>query len=501
MSLIGLDIGTTGCKALAFDETGKRLAGAYREYARAGEGIHELDPEEVWRAVCEVLRGASAACAGDAPAALSVSSFGEAAIPLDGRGRALHASLLYTDPRGAAQCARLAETPGEGFIMAHAGVKPHPMYSVCKIGWYRDELPEVFGRVWRWMLFEDYILWRLGAEPAIDYSLASRTMAFNVSLLSWDGAILDACGLRADRLSRPVPPGTAVGRISESAAGELGLPRGMLLVAGAHDQVCAAVGAGVLRPGMAIDGTGTVECIAPVFSGPVLDERFLGRNFACVPYALPGAYTTYAFNFTGGSLLRWFRDGFARARAAEAARAGMSVYDLLNAGAAGEPTDLLVIPHFAGSGTPDMDTLARGAILGLRFEHGAGAVYRALMEGVTYEMAYNLEALAAVGIRVTELRAVGGGAKSALWLRIKAGVTGCPIVPLEVEEAGAAGAAMLAGTAAGVFSTLGEAAEAFVRVGAAVEPDPGDRAVYAGNYARYKEARGRLSGLYGRDMT
>lgn len=496
MSLIGLDIGTTGCKAMAFREDGASLAGAYAEYGRAGAEIHELDPDEVWRRVREVLRGVALRCAGDRPRALAVSSFGESVVPLDEGGNVLHNSILYTDPRGAGQCADLTEKLGVRVIMRKTGLKPHPMYSACKIGWYRDCLPDVFRRTKRFLMFEDYILWKLGAEPAVDYSLASRTMAFNVTALAWDEEILGACGIGAEQLARAVPSGTAAGRISPHASDDLGLPRGLLLVTGGHDQVCAAVGAGVLGDGSALDGTGTVECIAPVFGRPMLDERFLGNNFACIPYAVPGSYTTYAFNFTGGSLLRWYRDNFARAEAAAAMQPGAGAYDLLNAGAAKHPTDLLVIPHFAGSGTPQMDPRARGAILGLRFEADAGTIYRALMEGVTYEMAYNIECLKGCGIAITELRAVGGGAKSDLWLKIKADITGCRILSPDAEEAGAAGAAMLAGVACGAYRTLGEATPAFVRIKKEVDPDPRDSEFYLEQYARYKDARGRIAGLY-----
>ena len=497
MSLLGLDIGTTGCKALAFNEEGNRLAQSYREYRSTGS-IHEINPEEVWQSVQAVLGSIASQCVGDLPEALAVSSFGESVIPLDERGRVLHDSILYTDPRGACQCEHLSQALGSAQIMGRTGLKPHPMYSVCKIGWYRDNLPDVFRRAKRYMMFEDFILWKLGAEPTIDYSLASRTMAFNVTKLQWDEQILEASGIEAGQFSRAVRSGTAAGTIAGEVADALSLPRNLLLVTGGHDQVCAAVGAGVLREGMAIDGTGTVECIAPIFFSPVLEETFLNNNFACVPHAVPGAYATYAFNFTGGSLLKWYRDNFARAEAAQAALSDRSAYDLLNEQAASTPTDLLVIPHFAGSGTPQMDPFARGAILGMRFENDAGTVYRALMEGVTYEMAYNLEALAGNGIHVRELRAVGGGAKSNLWLQIKADVTGCRILSLGVEEAGVAGAAMLAGVAAGVYRTLDEAAPAFVRVRREIEPDPRNHGIYRQNFARYKEARTRISDLYGR---
>jgi len=568
MAIIGLDVGTTGCKCIIFSDKGMNEAYAYEEYTRS-LSCTTISAERIWQSVCSVLSRANeiylekykestlykgpssqkhcgnnnfdnkdymetvsidndrvsdnckngnnnrnsentdnndsdisgnefSTCqnandslnfADSSIKAISISSFGESFVPVDIYGDALSDIMLYTDPRGKDECEEFLSVISEDEIMQSCGVKPHPMYSLPKIAWIRKNQPEVFEKTWKFLLIEDYVIYKLSGVTAIDYSLASRTMAFDVTRKCWDNKLLALAGISEIKMSLPSPSGTAVGVIKPEIAISLGLPLDVKVVTGGHDQVCAAVGAGVVALGTAIDGIGTVECITPAFSSPILDSDFLNNNYACVPYAIPGMYVTYAFNFTGGALLKWFRDNFASKEEIESKESGKSVYWILDEKAAKNPTSVMVIPHFAGSGTPDMNPLDTGSIVGLTFQHGVPEIYRALLEGVTFEMKYNMELLSSVGVDITELRAVGGGAKSKLWLEIKAAITGCRILQLEVEEAGITGAAMLASVAIGIFPTLKEASEVFVKVKAIIEPDLDLKKKYEEIYTRYKKYR------------
>jgi xylulokinase len=494
MALIGLDIGSTGCKAMVFSDDGKSLSHAYSEYETVGS-VYETNCDIIWKHVKDVL----AKCVfgiKDEIKAVSISSFGESFVPVDKAGNVLMNTLLYTDPRGTHQCERYKSQFGEQRIMEIAGVKPHPMYSLSKLGYIHDEQNELFNKTYKFLLIESFIIFRLTGEFYIDYSLAARTMAFDVTKKKWSKELLALAGVDEDKLPKAVPSGTVVAKIMPSIANELGLPLKLIVVTGGHDQVCAATGAGITKPGLAIDGTGTVECITPAFDKPILTEQFLGNNYACVPHSIEGMYVTYAFNFTGGSILKWYRDNFSKYETMLAKEKGISVYQLLDELGAKNPTDLIVIPHFAGSATPDMNEDARGAFLGLRFDTDAPTLYRALIEGVTYEMAYNMEFLESAGVKIHELRAVGGGAKSSYWLNIKANITGCRIIPLDVEEAGLTGTAILAGVASGVYKKVDEALPYFIRQKTAIEPDEEQRKIYSENFQRYKEARKLISNLY-----
>lgn len=489
MAVIGLDVGTTGCKCTIFDIKGCVSAFSYMEYdiINPDQGHFELNPNEVWDAVKYVIASAVREYNGEKVEALCISSFGEAAIPVSKNGDVLHNSLLYTDPRGASQMQKLESTLGLQNIMNLTGLHAHPMFSINKIMWIKENLPKVYKETWKFMLFGDFILYKLGGIPVIDYSLASRTMAFNVTSLTWDETVLNAAGVEKDIFSPTAASGTIIGTISKNVAAELGLPLDVKLVTGGHDQACAAVGGGIINEGKAIDGIGTVECITPAFNQPLFNMRMLNNNYACVPHVCKRMYITYAFNFTGGSLLKWFRDNFAAELKLKAEKTGKSIYSLLDASAPTEPTNILILPHFAGAGTPYMDTESRGAIVGLSFDTTREQIYRASLEGVTYEMLYNMQCLSDAGIDIKELRAVGGGAKSDLWLQIKADILDKKISALNVGEAGTLGTAIIAGTAIGAYSSLENAVDTLVSVKKEFYPNKKTNERYMENYARYKK--------------
>lgn len=495
MAVIGLDVGTTGCKCTIFSSEGKQCAYSYMEYrmVNPGHGQYELNPSEVWAAVKNVISSAVAKYKKPSDrnceeiTAICVSSFGEAGMPIDAYGNILYNSILYMDSRGASQCETLAGKIDNTKVMSLTGHRIHPMYTLAKLMWFKENRPDIYARTWKYMLFEDFILYRLGNKPYIDYSLAARTMAFNITEKKWANTILDAAGVRPDIFSEAVPSGTIVGTLSGEVADEIGLSSNVRLVTGGHDQVCAALGGGVHAGGDAIYGIGSVECITPAFNGPRLGKTMLDNNFSCVPYVIDGMYVTYAFNITGGSLLKWYRDNFAPSVIAEAISSGRSVYALLDERAASEPSNILVLPHFAGAGTPYMDVNAQGAIFGLTFDKGAGHVYRAMLEGTTYEMLYNLELLESSGIYISELRAAGGGARSDLWLQIKADIMGKKVVALDIDEAGTLGAAILAGSATGIFGSVSEAVKLMVKPRKEYYPDPRNSAIYRDMYEKYKK--------------
>lgn len=498
MAVMGLDVGSTGCKCIIFSDNGQSEAYSYEEYPRTLTGT-TISANTIWDSVSTVLRDANrqyAAISAQSESAtpvraICISSFGESFVPVDRNGSPLAEIMLYTDPRGVEECTEFTKKMPEDEIMKSCGVKPHPMYSLPKIAWIRKNQPDLFDNTWKFLLIEDYIIYRLSGETCIDYSLASRTMAFNVTSKCWDERLLALAGIVPERLSAPVPSGTSVGVITAGVSADLGFPDGVLVVTGGHDQVCAAVGAGVLAPGIAVNGIGTVECITPAFSSPVLESGFLNNNYACVPYAISDMYVTYAFNFTGGALLKWFRDNFAAGEILEAKAEDKSVYRILDEKAAKTPSSVMVIPHFAGSGTPDMDPEATGAILGLSFRHGVPEIYRALLEGVAFETRYNMELMKSVGVDIVELRAVGGGAKSRIWLEIKAAITGCRILQLEVDEAGITGAAMMASVAAGIYPSVEAAANVFIKIRDTILPDPELQREYQARFETYKVQRNR----------
>ena len=419
--------------------------------------------------------------------AICVTSFGETVVMLDSKGQILCNSMIYMDKRGAEQCGRIEAHFTKEKISEVTGLLPHAMYTAAKIMWLEENRHDIIERTQKIFFVADYILYTLGAGHYTDYSLASRSMAFDVARKSWWADMLDYIGISGDLLPQPVPTGSVVGIINPSIALELGLPKDIKLIIGGHDQVVNALGAGVLETGKAMNGIGTVDCITPAFYMEQVNTALAKYNFPCVPYINDNMYVTYAFSMSGGSLLKWFRDNLARDVAAAAKGLGENAYAMLDRQMPSEPTDILVLPHFAGTGTPYMDVFSKGAIVGLTFSVSREQIYRAILEGEAYEMKFNIECLEDSGVVINELRTVGGGSKSDIWMQIRADIMNKQVVCLSVEEAGTLGSAMLAGVATGHFGSLEEAREALVKVKKVFYPNPANMEAYTENYRKYKK--------------
>jgi xylulokinase len=321
-------------------------------------------------------------------------------------------------------------------------------------------------------------------------------MIFDVRRHLWSDEILSSIGLEASRLAQPLASGAVVGEIPAAVAEDLGLPKGVRVVAGGHDQPCGALGAGVVEPGRAMYATGTVECICPAFEKPIIDKRLFENNVCTYDYTIDGMYTTVVYSLTGGNLLKWYRDQWAQREVQLAKESGKSEYELILAGMASEPTNLSVLPYFTPSGTPYFDAKVPGAILGLRLETTQGQVLRGLLEGVAMEMRLNVDILDRSGLGIDEFRAIGGGAKNPLLTQLKADVLGRPITTLEVTEAGCLGVAMLACAADQGSDCLRELAGAWVKPASMVEPDRKRTQLYAEKFEQYKQLYPTLGKLY-----
>jgi xylulokinase len=488
VSYLGLDIGTTGCKAGAFDAEGRLLALAYREYPllTPERGWAEIDSDEVCQACMAVIQEAAAACPGDPVAGMGISCQGEAFTPVAADGRILGNGMVSSDARAASIVDSWSRQFGDRRLYEITGHTPHPMFTIYKLLWLRDHRPEVWKAAARFYCFEDLMQSRLGLEPAISWPLAGRTMLFNVREHQWQEEILSTVGLDASRLAPAVASGTVVGTIGPKIAGQLGLPEKVLVVAGGHDQPCGALGAGIAEPGRAMYATGTVECICPAFDRPIFADNLFESNLCTYDYTLPGMYTTVAFSLTGGNLLRWFRDQWAQAEVQDAKHTGADAYDLILRRMASEPTDLLVLPYFTPSGTPYFDAEVPGTILGLRLTTTRGQVIRALLEGVAMEMRLNVDILARAGLEIHEFRAIGGGAKNHSLTQLKADVLGRPITTLAVTEAGCLGVALLA-CAAHTGAKPQELVPSWVKPTSVVEPDARRAKQYEEKFAAYRE--------------
>lgn len=476
MNIGGLDIGTTGCKLTVFDESGEQLGKAYRDYpVRRGVSGHEFDISAMMESVYAVIEEMAAQY--QDISGIGVTSFGETFVMTNDAGEPLHSAVLYTDPRGTEECAELAEKLGADRIARITGLAPHEMYSISKLMWMKKHEPEVYAAAKRIHLIEDFVVWHLTRKAQIDYSLATRTMAFDIEKLSWSPEIFNAAGIDIALMSEPVPTGTSAGTVTLAAAQRTGLNKGCVIVSISHDQVAAAVGAGAFNGSVAVDGAGTVECLTPIYDS-LPDIQVMAKGyFSVVPYVIPGKYVAYAFSYTGGALIQWCMETFGKGETNESFEKSYGK---------DEPSGLMVLPHFAGAATPYMDTGSKGAIIGLTTTTTAADIYRACMEGIVYEMRSNYEALSGSGIHFTRLNATGGGARSKVWMQMKADVLNLPITALNTVDAGTVGSAMLTGMATGCFKDLPDAALHMVQETESYYPRPEMHEKYMKIYERYK---------------
>ena len=440
-----------------------------------------------WRgnACCEATAAKDAKA--DPPRSLALSCQGEAVIPVDANGCALRPAILGMDTRTVGENQRLCDTFGADELFRRTGIPVHTINTLPKMLWLQANEPQTWHAAKQFLLYEDFFLRRLGGEAVVSTCLASRTQMMDLASGEWASDVLERCGIDAARLARPAPlDGGPVGVLRRELADELGLSGEVVLATGGHDQACAALGAGVVTPGLAMVSSGTAEVVEVAMSSPALDDRLRDGGISVYRHVVPGLYLAMTLNHSGGLLLRWFRDTLGRWQVEQAAASGQDAYDLLLAGAPAGPTGLLLLPHFAGSGTPILDTRSKGALLGLTFATTQAEIAKAILEGLTYELRINLDLLRAAGTPIAELHAVGGGARSPLWLQLKADICNIPLRVPQVTEAACLGAALLGGVAAGQYTDVTAAVKATVRMQQRIEPQPEQTAAYAPRFALYE---------------
>jgi xylulokinase len=452
-ALVGIDVGTTGVKAVAIDEQGGVIARAEREYplATPHPGWFEQDPEDWVRASQEARAALDVE-----PAAMGLSGQMHGLVALDSAENVLRPAILWNDQRTGAECAEIEQRIGLDRLIALTGNRALTGFTAPKLLWLRRHEPDVYSRIAHVLLPKDYVRLRLIGERAIDAADASGTLLFDVGERRWSDEVLEALDLPREWL----PP------VYESP-GVPGAP-------GAGDQAAAALGVGVARPGplsVVLGTSGVVFAALPRFAA----DREARVHVFC--HAVPGGWHAMGVMLSAAGSLKWLRDAVG------------GTYEELIAEAEKWPPGadgLTFLPYLAGERTPHADPDARGAFTGLHVRHDRGALARAVLEGVAYGLRDSLELLRELGVEPESGRVSGGGARSDVWVRIVASVLRLPLERTAVEEGSAYGAALLAGIAGGTFADAQEAVSQCVRIVNRIEPEPAWADVYDRGYARYR---------------
>jgi xylulokinase len=491
--LIGLDVGTSGTRAVVVNPAGEVVAEATSRYRPDSPrpGWSEQRPEDWWQAARDVL-ATVAAGAGDEIVGLGLAGQMHGSVFLDSAGEVIRPALLWNDQRTESDCAAITERVGAERLLELAGNPALTGFQAPKILWLRRKEPEAHARLATVLLPKDYVRLKLTGERATDASDASGTLLLDVRARRWSDEILDALGIPRQWLPQVYEGPEVTATVRDAVADELGLPRELPVAAGGGDNAAAAVGVGVVAERRISSSIGTSGVL---FAHREAFARDPSGQVHAFCHAVPGAYHLMAVTLSAGGSLAWWRERFG----------GTADFEALVAEAADvEPgaQGLLFLPHLTGERSPHLDPRARGAFVGLTARHGRPQLTRAIMEGVVLSMRAGLEVMRALGTADDDVRATGGGARSPLWLQLQADIYGRPIRRTAVDEGPAYGAALLAGVASGVFADV-EAASAGVRLRESItEPDP-ERArrydeLYAIYASLYPALRGAMHALAGR---
>jgi len=498
--LLGIDVGTSGLKALLINTKGSVIASATSEYRTMSPKYlwSEQNPEDWWSACCdsiwEVLTKSNSTV--EQVCGIGLTGQMHGLVLLNADGEVLRPCILWNDQRTALQCERINKKIGHEKLLQITGNPVLAGFTAPKILWVREEEPEIYTQIKHILLPKDYIRYRLSGEFATDLSDASGTSLLDVGCRTWAEEIIQNLGLSKEWLPTLYESIEMTGKVSSKAAESTGLLPGIPIFAGAGDQAAGAVGCGAVEPGVISVVLGTSGVIfAP--SGRWSYEKEGRLHAFC--HAVPGTWHFMGVTLSAAGSLRWYRDIFCHPEIEEAHRKRTDVYDLILKKAMNVPAGsdgLLFLPYISGERTPWPDPYARGVFFGITGRHTKDHFTRAILEGVAYSLKDCLELLKYVNLPIEEIRVTGGGSKSHLWRQILSNVFNTEIKTVSSADSAPYGAALLAGVGCGIFKNVKEACNEAIKITSNIEPAKPDVKLYNSFYQIFRDMYPTLKRLF-----
>ena len=488
MLLLGIDIGTTNIKGIIFNPDGTKVSSVSRPTRTHYHGTEIADhyPEEIWKDVKDILKELVSQCPyPEKIGALSVASFGESGLAVDGKGKPLAPSITWFDHRSNQVIDEWKEQVDEYEVFRITGMRISSMSSLAKILWEKKNLPDVYRRIKKWLFVPSYIILKLTGKYRTDYSMATRSMLFDITKKAWSEKMCRLADIPVDLMPPVEPSGTPVGQIVSKVAEDLGLKPNVLVVLGGHDHLCGAFSAGLRQKGDLINSSGTTDTLCALIDPDKIDQDYYKAGVNCGCHV--AADQTYLLGgiFTAGRLIDWFVDNFYP----DDKDSRDNLYQRLIEHAQASPVGskgLVVFPHLRGCFTPHYDPIAKGAFLGLRTTHSHRDIARAVFEGLALEFLVVLSKfMELTGDHYSQVICIGGGSKNRFWTQLKADVTGRPLVINNIKENTSLGAAILAGLGAGIYRDAAHAFETLQSDTEELQPDPANFKIYRQIYDQF----------------
>ena len=485
--LLGIDIGTSACKAALFHSDGSVAAQEHVSYPvyHPAPGWAEQDPQAWWQAACTAVQSLMQHHAVDPKSVIGVGIDGQSwsAISVSKTGKVLCNTPIWMDTRAKRICNDLRDRLGEEQIFAVCGNPLQPSYTLPKILWYKENLPEIYENTDKVLQSNSYIVYRLTGEVTQDLSQCYGYHCFDMRKGKWDDALCREMGLKPSMLPDIADCHQIVGRVTEEAARQTGLPAGIPVVAGGLDAACGTLGTGALEEGQTQEQGGQAGGMSICMEEYHADPRLILSR-----HVVPNRWLLQGGTVGGGGVLRWFEEQLGEAErksAAENRTASLREMDILAEAVPPGAEGLLFLPYMAGERSPVWNAHAKGVFYGLDFSKTRGHLIRACMEGVAYSLRHNLMVAAEAGAKVERLRAVGGAANSRLWTQMKCDITGKPIDVPAADTATTLGAAILGGVACGLYRDFTHAVAETVKIRRSHQPDQRTARQYDASFQGY----------------
>lgn len=485
MSIIGIDVGTSGCKVCSFNTKGNILSSANRKYTeRRGNGIREINPRIVGKSILEAFEEAVLSCS-EPVQAIAVTCLGESLVCLDENDAVLNASMVTGDNRGQEGVDRLCETLGADYIFSITGLMPSQLYSLPKLIWMRDNT-DILKKTNKLFFYEDYVGYLLTGERKVSYSSAARSMALDIHNLKWSEELLATAGLKPEHFSEPVPSGTIVGYVKEEIAKKFHMNPKVPVITGGHDQACAALGSGFLDTSIAEDCMGTCECLA-IMLPEKYDEKVLkDLDMPCMIYPMLNSFFTTLEITTCGALMNWAKDTLFKGTKRKCEEKGIDFFQYMDEQVTEKYTNILILPQFGSSGHPDLNYHMSASISGLTLETTEADIYLALKESMIYQIKLALEYAASLNLNFDKIVMTGGAANSLVSAHLRADIFQKPVYILENNEAGTVGCMILAAVAIGEYPDISNCINEIVKYSKKILPDSAKFAHYEEQYQKFK---------------